>query len=273
MKGLFGLGAGLFGATVSAFDLKSNDELKAIAKPSEIRIKTGEPRMATKNLEQAEDILHTISGIEDDLFLEFYSGYYFNSSESEIEDAMNQCWDLMAQDSFARANDFYSILGLPDTDLGSRTGWEMPIVRLLTQMKDGEKLYILSFSQEPKVTHEDYHMYDCITCVDESMFYLDDVGGEELNIFDPITGTFFNCSREKLVKAMGKIHDIMVVDGFATFLDFFEIAETKCENEELADILGWEMPRIEFDRCPNGAMGVYLPHTQVLFRDFHGWEF
>lgn len=269
MKGLLGLGSGLIGATASAFSLKS-DEKRAVHGSRHARV-VKEPRMASKNLADVEEILHTISGVEDELFLEFYSGYYYNSSRVEQEEALQTLWEMMRIDGFVRLNDFYDILGLPQTKQGSVLGYELPIVSLRYVSNCNVKM--LDFSEQPEFLEKSYHMYDSVSCADDSMFYLHQRSGEKLDIYDPITDTIFEASREDMVRAMGCIQDLIVTDGFATLLDYYEILEVTCDNPDLAETLGWHMPVINFTDCPNGAVGVELPTPKVIYNHIlHGWE-
>lgn len=62
---------------------------------------------------------------EKELFFDFHSMRYFNSTMEEVENAANMLNQKLAMDGFACLNDFYEILGIKNTPYGYQLGWSL----------------------------------------------------------------------------------------------------------------------------------------------------
>lgn len=62
---------------------------------------------------------------EKELFFDFHSMRYFNSTMEEVEKAADILNQKLAMDGYACLNDFYDILGIKNTPYGHQLGWSL----------------------------------------------------------------------------------------------------------------------------------------------------
>lgn len=102
------------------------------------------------------------------LFYDDYSSEYFERTMLEVKSAEYELNKKFASDGYVTLNDFYYLLGLPETDIGKRIGWStdaglafygyiwIDIEHELVTMDDGLECYILNFTTEPTEDYRDY---------------------------------------------------------------------------------------------------------------------
>lgn len=111
------------------------------------------------------------SETEDDgklLFYEEYSGQYFRSTIEEVQRAEYRINRDLTMRDYAYLNEFYELLGLPQTDEGWKLGWStgacldmywqpwIDFTHKKVTMDDGMECYIVTMFQEPILNFEDY---------------------------------------------------------------------------------------------------------------------
>jgi len=89
------------------------------------------------------------------LFFDTLSGRYFRSDLETVRRVQNDFNELLFNDMFLPLNDLYDMLGLEDTEMGRRAGWDVQNGKLDIQFSakiatDGEPCIVLSYSIEPK---------------------------------------------------------------------------------------------------------------------------
>lgn len=102
------------------------------------------------------------------LFYDQYSGRYFERTMAEVIDAEYHINRKFNFDDYVRLNDFYKLLGLPETDFGNLIGWSIgagynthdyqwiDFDHELVIMEDGLECYIISSPTDPTTDYKDY---------------------------------------------------------------------------------------------------------------------
>lgn len=91
-----------------------------------------------------------------------FAGRYFHSDKNKIEKAINELNRQLLEDDYVSLNDFYDLIGLPDTDVGNLLGWNVKTreyidARFTSHLTtDGQPCLAVSFSVTPKY---DYNMF------------------------------------------------------------------------------------------------------------------
>ncbi len=91
-------------------------------KDRKIREKVAEKQMAENPAGNNEVI---ITGIGEQLCYEPLSARYFRSDIEQIRRAANDTDADVLQNMYAPLNEFYKLIGLPDTELGEHLGWNI----------------------------------------------------------------------------------------------------------------------------------------------------
>jgi hypothetical protein len=121
-------------------------------KEEKIRDEIAKDKLDNNPLDGREVIL---TGKGTCLFFDTLSGRYFRSDLETVRKVQNDFNELLFNDMFLPLNDLYDMLGLEDTDMGRRAGWDVQNGKLEIQFSakiatDGEPCIVLSYSVEPK---------------------------------------------------------------------------------------------------------------------------
>jgi len=121
-------------------------------KEEKIRDEIAKDKLDNNPLDGREVI---ITGKGNCLFFDTLSGRYFRSDLETVRRIQNDFNELLFNDMFLPLNDLYDMLGLEDTDMGRRAGWDVQNGKLELQFSakiatDGEPCIVLSYSVEPK---------------------------------------------------------------------------------------------------------------------------
>jgi hypothetical protein len=121
-------------------------------KEEKIRDEIAKDKLDNNPLDGREVIL---TGKGNCLFFDTLSGRYFRSDLETVRRIQNDFNELLFNDMFLPLNDLYDMLGLEDTDMGRRAGWDVQNGKLELQFSakiatDGEPCIVLSYSVEPK---------------------------------------------------------------------------------------------------------------------------
>jgi hypothetical protein len=121
-------------------------------KEEKIRDEIAKDKLDNNPLDGREVI---ITGKGNCLFYDTLSGRYFRSDLETVRRIQNDFNELLFNDMFLPLNDLYDMLGLENTDMGRRAGWDVQNGKLEIQFSakiatDGEPCIVLSYSVEPK---------------------------------------------------------------------------------------------------------------------------
>jgi hypothetical protein len=121
-------------------------------KEEKIRDEIAKDKLDNNPLDGREVI---ITGKGTCLFYDTLSGRYFRSDLETVRRIQNDFNELLFNDMFLPLNDLYDMLGLENTDMGRRAGWDVQNGKLEIQFSakiatDGEPCIVLSYSVEPK---------------------------------------------------------------------------------------------------------------------------
>lgn len=120
-----------------------------------VKDKVAEERIKENPKSQNEVI---ITGNGDVLCYDAFSGQYFTSSKSKIDDAVNVINKTMLDDWCVSLNEFYDELGLKHTKLGDTMGWntdgELVKINFSSQLTDeGKPCLVLDFNVVPNYNY------------------------------------------------------------------------------------------------------------------------
>ena len=102
------------------------------------------------------------------LFYDNYSDEYFERTMLEVQNAEYELNKRFIHEGYVTLNDFYYLLGLPETELGKKIGWStdagiafygyvwIDFEHQLVTMDDGLECYILNFPANPTEDYRDY---------------------------------------------------------------------------------------------------------------------
>lgn len=99
------------------------------------------------------------------LFYEHHYGEFFNCTRGEVLSAEYRFNQKFASRGYATLNDFYELLGLPKTDIGSTLGWIfddefyicpwIDFKHELLELEDGMECYIINITTPPSIDYLD----------------------------------------------------------------------------------------------------------------------
>lgn len=102
------------------------------------------------------------------LFYDNYSDEYFERTMLEVTTAEYELNKIFVTKGCVTLNDFYYLLGLPETEIGKKIGWStdaglafygyiwIDFEHQLVTMDDGLECYILNFPSDPTEDFRDY---------------------------------------------------------------------------------------------------------------------
>lgn len=105
---------------------------------------------------------------EKELFFDFFSMRYFESTHDEVKDAKYNINRLLSIQDYCTVNDFYELLGLPPIESGERIGWStgmnyehywqawIDFDEEKVNMEDGLECTILTMRTEPAAGFDNY---------------------------------------------------------------------------------------------------------------------
>lgn len=94
---------------------------------------------------------------EKQLFFDFFSLRYFESTLENVQEAENALNEILAAGAFVSLNDFYDLLGLQRIDCGYELGWssmdysEVGFGHEFVEMEDGLECCVVTFPCEPTI--------------------------------------------------------------------------------------------------------------------------
>lgn len=100
-----------------------------------------------------------VTGGGETLCYDYYSGRYFKSDIERIRGAVNDINREIGNSGYASLNDFYSLIGLSDNEVGNIVGWNTDMRKLEVHFssmlaENGQPAVVISFMTDPK------HGYD-----------------------------------------------------------------------------------------------------------------
>lgn len=98
-------------------------------------------------------------GLDDQLFLDMWTGRYFPSTREKVEAAVNEFnHRMLTRSTYGSLNSFYESVGLDDIQSGSEMGWHRDALLELTftpVLKDGKAVVAFQFDRKPMSTFRD----------------------------------------------------------------------------------------------------------------------
>lgn len=147
--------ATLYAVTSNEFNTYKDEVVKKLGEKKEHEIvdRISEKKINDNPLSNSEVVVNN----GDTLFYDTWSGRYFKSSISKVERAVNEINAECIEDLCASLNDFYFLIGLPETKCGDNCGWNTDRklnVYFSAQLADNdEPCIVLNYNTEPFVNY------------------------------------------------------------------------------------------------------------------------